>query len=545
MAELAPLVTTPDAPVPPGGEAEWFRGAGGAQLRAALFVPPGRARGSIVLSGGRTEFIEKYYELIGDFLERGFVVLAHDWRGQGLSAHELSDRLKGHARGEKAFLEDFQALLRAFQDRLPKPWVAVGHSMGGCLNLLSLAHGERRFAGAVLTAPMLGVKTGKVPLGRAKLAARTHCLFGRAARYVQGQPGHPFDDDFEANVLTHDRARYARNVGLIAAEPKLALGAPTWGWLDFAFRATAYLARPDRLREITVPVILVAAEDDRLVDNAAQAAAARHLPQGKLIRAPGAYHEILMETDPMRNIFLRAFDALTGRVAPKPAEAPKRAVAAAPAAPAASAAPAPEPKPVPAPAPAPVAAAPAAAPVPAPTPVPAAAAAPAPVKVAVEPAANTPAAKKPAAKKPAVKAAVAKTAAPAKAAATPAAKPAAASKPAAAPKKAAAKPAVAKAPAAAKKPAPKAAAVKAAPKAAAQPAAKPLAAKPATVKAAAVKAPAAKAPAAKAAKAAPAAKPAPKASAVKVAASKAHAPKTSAPKTAAPKTGAAKKPAAK
>jgi len=545
MAELAPLVTTPDAPVPPGGEAEWFRGAGGAQLRAALFVPPGRARGSVVLSGGRTEFIEKYYELIGDFLERGFVVLAHDWRGQGLSAHDLSDRLKGHARGEKAFLEDFQALLRAFQDRLPKPWVAVGHSMGGCLNLLSLAQGERRFAGAVLTAPMLGVKTGKVPLGRAKLAARTHCLFGRAARYVQGQPGHPFDDDFEANVLTHDRARYARNVGLIAAEPKLALGAPTWGWLDFAFRATAYLARPDRLREITVPVILVAAEDDRLVDNAAQAAAARHLPQGKLIRAPGAYHEILMETDPMRNIFLRAFDALTGRVAPKPAEAPKRAVAAAPAAPAASAAPAPEPKPVPAPAPAPVAAAPAAAPVPAPTPVPAAAAAPAPVKVAVEPAANTPAAKKPAAKKPAVKAAVAKTAAPAKAAATPAAKPAAASKPAAAPKKAAAKPAVAKAPAAAKKPAPKAAAVKAAPKAAAQPAAKPLAAKPATVKAAAVKAPAAKAPAAKAAKAAPAAKPAPKASAVKVAASKAHAPKTSAPKTAAPKTGAAKKPAAK
>jgi lysophospholipase len=544
MAELAPLVTTPDAPVPPGGEAEWFRGAGGAQLRAALFVPPGRARGSVVLSGGRTEFIEKYYELIGDFLERGFVVLAHDWRGQGLSAHDLSDRLKGHARGEKAFLEDFQALLRAFQDRLPKPWVAVGHSMGGCLNLLSLAQGERRFAGAVLTAPMLGVKTGKVPLGRAKLAARTHCLFGRAARYVQGQPGHPFDDDFEANVLTHDRARYARNVGLIAAEPKLALGAPTWGWLDFAFRATAYLARPDRLREITVPVILVAAEDDRLVDNAAQAAAARHLPQGKLIRAPGAYHEILMETDPMRNIFLRAFDALTGRVAPKPAEAPKRAVAAAPAA---SAAPAPEPKPAPAaapaPAPAPVAAAPAAAPVPAPTPVPAAA--PEPVKAAVEPAA-----KKPAAKKPAVKAAVAKTAAPAKAAATPAAKPAAA------PKKAAAKPAVAKAPAAAKKPAPKAAAVKAAPKAAA----KPLAAKPATAKTAAVKAPAAKAPAtkaaaskapaAKAAKAAPVAKtPAPKASAVKVAASKAHAPKTSAPKTAAPKSGAAKaaakKPAAK
>ena len=99
MSEPAPLVSTPDAPVPPGGEAEWIKGAGGARLRAALFAPPGRARGSIVLSGGRTEPIEKYYEFIGECLERGFVVLAHDWRGQGLSARDLPERLKGHARG--------------------------------------------------------------------------------------------------------------------------------------------------------------------------------------------------------------------------------------------------------------------------------------------------------------------------------------------------------------------------------------------------------------------------------------------------------------
>src|SRR4051794_6953430 len=204
MAELAPLVTTPDAPVPPGGEAEWFRGARGAQLRAALFKPAGRVRGSIILSGGRTEPIEKYYEVIGDFLERGFVVLAHDWRGQGLSARDLPNRLKGHAKGYKAYLEDFQALLRSFADRLPKPWVAVGHSMGGCLTLLAMAHGERRFAGAVLSAPMLGVKTGKVPVKQARLAARLENLFGRSGRYVLGQLGSPFDDAFDGNVLTHD-----------------------------------------------------------------------------------------------------------------------------------------------------------------------------------------------------------------------------------------------------------------------------------------------------------------------------------------------------
>jgi alpha-beta hydrolase superfamily lysophospholipase len=323
MDEPAPLISTPDAPVPPGAEAEWVRGAGGGRLRAALFTPEGRARGSIVLSGGRTEPIEKYYETIGDFMERGFVVLAHDWRGQGLSSRDLSDRLKGHTRGYKAYLGDFKALLAAFQTRMPKPWVAVGHSMGGCLTLLAMAQGETRFAAAILSAPMLGVKTGKVGPRAARTAARLQILLGRAAQYVRGQPRRSFEDEFEGNVLTHDEARFRRTRGLIAAEPQLALGAPTWGWLDFALGACAYLAKPERLNRITVPVVIVSADDDRLVDNAAQAAAARCLPQGKLIKASGAYHEILMETDPVRNIFMRAFDALVGRAAPKPAAAPR------------------------------------------------------------------------------------------------------------------------------------------------------------------------------------------------------------------------------
>ncbi|HEY8617274.1 alpha/beta hydrolase [Phenylobacterium sp.] len=503
MAESAPLFEIPGNPVPPRGEAEWFTGHGGAKLRAALFRPHGRPRGSIVLSGGRTEPIEKYFETIGELLERGFVVLVHDWRGQGLSHRELGDRLKGHANGYKAFLDDYKALLAAFQSRLPKPWLAVGHSMGGCLTLLALAHGEDRFAGAVLSAPMLGLRTQPVSPKAARLAARVNLLLGRAGRYARDPRRMPADDVFDGNILTHDRARFDRNCALVAAHPDLALGSPTWGWLDFAFRATAFLAKPERLREVTLPVIIVQAGEEKLVDNAAQAAAARHLPQGKLVTAPGAYHEILMETDEMRNIFLKAFDMLTGRTAPKPAEAPK-ATAAAPAA--APAKPAETPKPTPAaeaPKPA-VAAAPKAE-------APKAEAKPAAAKPAVakKPTAAKAAAAKAAATKPAAKAAAPAKKAPVKAAAKPApAKPAVAKKPEAKVAPKAAKPAAAKAPA--KVAAPKAAA----PKAAAKPAAKP-----------------AKAPVAKAA--------APKAAAAKPAAAKPAAKKAAAPAV------AAKKPAAK
>lgn len=442
MSEAAFLVDTPDDPVPPGAEVDWYVGAGGAKLRAAVFTPAGRPRGTVVLSGGRTEPIEKYFETIGDLMDRGFVVLAHDWRGQGLSARDLPDRLKGHAKGYKAFLEDFRRLLDAYEPRMPKPWVAVGHSMGGCLTLLALAHGERRFASAVLSAPMLGLQFGKVSPVSALALMRLNLTLGRAGRYVLGQTGKPFDDAFDDNVLTHDARRFNRYRAQVRANPDLAIGGPTWGWLDFAFRATAFLANAERLRAVTIPVEILSAAEDRLVNNAAQATAARNLPQGRLITVPGAYHEILMETDDMRNFFLRVFDALTGKTAPKPAGTPKPTSAPVAAPPPTAAAP----KPAPAAAPPPVAKSAVAKPAVVKPATPKKAAAPKAVVIKPTPAASKPVAQAPSLKK----AASTKLAVAAKATAKPAVKPVA-KQPAAKPApKAAAKPVLVKKPVAAK-----------------------------------------------------------------------------------------------
>ena len=497
----APLISIRGAPVPQGGEAEWFTGADGARLRAALFPAKGAVRGSIILSGGRTEAIEKYFETIEDLTGRGYVVLTHDWRGQGLSHRELKDRLAGHASGYQAFLTDYRALLAAYEARLPKPWFAIGHSMGGCLTLLALAHGEAsRFEGAILSAPMLGLQTGGIPLIMARALAAFNVAMGRAGRFARG-PGPA--ETFENNVLTHDRARYERGKAQILAAPDLALGGPTWGWLDFAFRATAYLSQGGNLKRVTIPVVIVSAEQDKLVDNGAQRAVAKNLPHGEFINVPGAYHEILMETDTMRNIFLRALDALLGKPASAPAPEAKSVAPAPVAAPQAALAPTPAPSAEPVVAPLAVASAPVAKT--AETKASAKKAAPkkpAAPKAATKPAASKAEPKPAAAKKAAPKKAEAAPAKPAaKQAPAPAAKAAAPKKPpapkAAPAPKIAAKAAAPKA-AAPKAPAPKAAATKAAPKAAAaKTAAEPKAPKPAATKASAKPA-AKKAPATKA-----------------------------------------------
>ncbi len=315
MLEAAPLVATLEAPVPTGGEAWWLVASDGKRLRAALFPAPGSCRGSVVLSGGRTEPIEKYFEVIAELQGRGFTVLAHDWRGQGLSERLLPDRQKGHADGYAPFLGDYRDLIDAFVDRLPKPWIAMGHSMGGCLTLLALATGlADRFAAGVLSAPMLGLQLPLPPWLSAALA-RGLCALGRRGGYVFLQEGEPLADRFEGNRLTSDEGRYMRHRRQLHACPDLALGNVTWGWLAFAFEAMAELSHPERLAAVTIPVLVFSAGGDQIVEIAAQARAARLLPDARYVVVEDARHEILQETDARRAVFWAAFDGLADRVA--------------------------------------------------------------------------------------------------------------------------------------------------------------------------------------------------------------------------------------
>jgi lysophospholipase len=309
--DAAPLLSLPQAPVPARGRAEWFTGAGGLRLRAALF-PAESPRGSVVLSGGRSEFIEKYLEVIGELVARGFTVLTHDWRGQGLSGRLLDDRRKGHADGFDDFAADYGLLLDRYQDRLPGPRIAVSHSMGGCLTTLALTKGERRIDGAIFSAPMLGLLAQRPWPSRVLTAVMAKA--GAARSYTIGGAGDPFAASFEKDRLTHDRARYDRTRAMILANRDLALGGVTWGWVESAFEALDRLhAAPSPAARIAMPFTILAAGQDGLIDNVRQKQVADAIPGCRYRVIPNAFHEILMETDDIRAVFWQEFDALVAR----------------------------------------------------------------------------------------------------------------------------------------------------------------------------------------------------------------------------------------
>jgi len=304
------LLEIPENPIPAGAHSRILEAADGALLRMAHFPPAGRARGTIALLQGRTEFIEKYFETIGELLDRGFVIATLDWRGQGGSERELDDSRKGHIDDFAQYQRDLAALTTEMA-RLacPKPWFAVAHSMGAAI-LLEYAHGGgAEFNRMLLSAPMFDVYGLWAPR-LARLTADALDMLGLGASFI------PFggrvsleEREFETNRLTSDARRFARNGDVLRAAPQLAIADPTIGWINAAFRQMRRFEDPEFARSLRTPMLILASGRERIVCNVAIERFAQQLDIATLITIPGARHEIMMERDELRQQFFAAFDA--------------------------------------------------------------------------------------------------------------------------------------------------------------------------------------------------------------------------------------------
>ena len=120
-------------------------------IRYARWEPPSGRKGTVCIFQGRTEFIEKYFELVRDLRARGFAVATIDWRGQGLSQRRLRDSCKGHVRSFAEYDIDLETFVQEIVlPDCPPPFFALGHSMGAAVLMRAAAHGHRWFDRMVL-----------------------------------------------------------------------------------------------------------------------------------------------------------------------------------------------------------------------------------------------------------------------------------------------------------------------------------------------------------------------------------------------------------
>ncbi len=304
------LIDTPANPCPPGANIVGLRAADGMELRAAYWRPEGVPRGTVALIQGRAEFIEKYFEVIGELLSRGFVVASFDWRGQGLSQRLLRNKAKGHVPRATDYRLDLDAFIRQLLDTdCPKPWFVLAHSMGAAATLDYLGSVAAPFARMVGVAPMLGLNDFAGSGTARHIASGLHTL-GMGRMFIPGgSPRTLVEKPFEGNILTGDPRRFSRSTEIIALAPALGIGDPTIGWINAAYGLMDRLNAPGFSEKIRTPTLLLAAGADRLVSSVAVEHFAKKLKNADCLVLAGSRHEIMMERAEIRAKFWAAFDA--------------------------------------------------------------------------------------------------------------------------------------------------------------------------------------------------------------------------------------------
>jgi lysophospholipase len=273
----------------------------GWKLRRFDWPAEGHPRGSILFQGGRGDIFEKYLEAFAHWHGQGWSITAFDWRGQGGSGRLSPDQHVGHVETFDIFIDDFAAFWTAWSAEAAGPQVVMGHSMGGHLVLRALTEGVARPAAAVLIAPMLGLHS---PLG-ASMGERLAKLLGgvgNSARPAWKVNERPATTATRQALLTHDPARYEDEIYWQSTKPELLLGPPSWKWVIKAFESTRGLREDPRLKSMTVPVLMIVAEADKLVSAKAALQIAAKMPDVRVVRfGQESAHEVLREIDSVRN----------------------------------------------------------------------------------------------------------------------------------------------------------------------------------------------------------------------------------------------------
>jgi lysophospholipase len=124
---------------------------------------------------------------------------------------------------------------------------------------------------------------------------------------------------FEEDALTHDRERYAVWHEQLFACPHLAVGSPTWGWLQFALKLGEglLLDKAKVLKKLKLPISIVCSGDDHVINKQPSKTFAKKLGKGQYLEIAGAEHEVLIEIDDYRRQAMAEFDELADFAAPR------------------------------------------------------------------------------------------------------------------------------------------------------------------------------------------------------------------------------------
>ncbi len=275
-----------------------FTGLHGVPIRWISVTKPHHTR-AIVLLTGRNETFWKYQEVIYELFEQGFDVYAHDHRGQGESGRLTHDPEVGYVAEFNDYVKDVHIFMQKVL--APKEYqqtFMLAHSMGGTIGALYLAQHSHMFTGAVLNAPMFGIRMNWLEQRLVKPLAKLVDTIQRQPSYFLGKNSYK-NKPFKQNDQTQSQLRYEWFKHIYVMQPHLKIGGASAHWVWKALDASNECLR--QASEIKTPVLVFQAGLDSIVDNKAQRQFCEKNPLCQLSKMEKGFHELLMEKDATRH----------------------------------------------------------------------------------------------------------------------------------------------------------------------------------------------------------------------------------------------------
>jgi alpha-beta hydrolase superfamily lysophospholipase len=244
----------------------------------------------VIFLNGRTEWIEKYHYLPADLglpTDVGFATMDH--RGQGAS---------GGARATIDHYDSFASDTAAVIEQIVhgRPYVVMGHSMGGLIALYATMSGAIKPESLVLLSPLLRLPQHPLPNPVARSVSKlfSSIKFGSVST---GAGSHTKGIPFETNKLTHHSELYEA-----MRQTPYPLPGATFSWVNQTFAACDYVFNSQNLASLTTPTLLMAGSKEDVVDpqgfrDWVQLASKGSQAKIKYRMINGAKHELLSEID--------------------------------------------------------------------------------------------------------------------------------------------------------------------------------------------------------------------------------------------------------
>ncbi|SMF28549.1 alpha/beta fold hydrolase [Pseudobacteriovorax antillogorgiicola] len=272
------------------------------QLEYKAFRHP-EARGSVFIVHGYTGNYYKYQELIYDLYQSSYSVFMFNQRGHG-SSYLLKDQ-SVYVEDFNHYVEDLKTFVETIRPQAKQPLFILGHSVGGAVTTSFLQRYPNLVDGSILSAPMIRIKTTPFPEWLAQIMAKVAELAGLNTFLAPGQELPKDDWNYEtANTSSRLRFDYHRSTFFRPDLSKMQRGGVTVGYINAAFQGIREINDDEQIRKMTKPILLLQAELDSWVQNVPQEELCERAPQCELVSIPSSKHEIFLEAESIRNLYL-------------------------------------------------------------------------------------------------------------------------------------------------------------------------------------------------------------------------------------------------